>query len=421
MLHRGLILCFTFASVLLSGNATGPLPSSAIGGDTVVVELHSGKRLRAQTIESDPRFPDRATLKVGNDQIQIRRSVSWNHVNRLAAPAGMLTDLPVPANVTVIDSTANPHRMELELNLNPAPAPDNSEQNTAQLSEQNRARLRSFFRFAPPQPMPDLPASELPVGGLMPVDGRMPCDGQMAGDGRMPVVWPDPCGLYPPGVPVRDPGIVIGVRNADPTAPPPPPLQTGSGAIKTSPQPRELVVAARAFNRSGLADWNSLEVSVQGRTASGLPCRVRGSLKCSLWVRRARLVRAYSDVYFEEPRDLFLLGQWSQFLDGSETDANGVQKVVLALPPRPADLNLTLGDFGLLTVDLDIPGQGRLATSSEAIPLRQAGPNRSRSVVDFGSSLLPGESASEGLNPAGNWPAPLSGLRPDLRRFNVQP
>jgi hypothetical protein len=72
-------------------------------------------------------------------------------------------------------------------------------------------------------------------------------------------------------------------------------------------------------------------------------------------------------------------------------------------------------------VELDIPGQGRLATTSEPIALRQFGPIRSRGVVDFGSSILPLGSVSEGLSDAGHWPAPLSGLRPDSRRFTVQP
>jgi hypothetical protein len=180
-------------------------------------------------------------------------------------------------------------------------------------------------------------------------------------------------------------------------------------------------VSARAFNRFGLADWNSLEVSVQGRTADGLTCPVRGSLRCSLWVRRAWLVRAYGENYFEEPRDLVNVGQWSKFLDGSEMDAGGIQKAVFALPQQSSDHNLRIGSYGLITATLDIPGQGRLATTSNGIALRQFDPIRGRSVVDFGSSLLPQESVSEGVNASGDWPAPLSGLRPDLRRFTVQP
>ena len=384
MWHSGIILCFAFATVCRSGNA--------IGSDAVVVELQSGQRLRAQSIERDPRSPERVILTVGSGQIQIRRGVSWNRVSRLAAPPAMLIDLQVPENIKVVNTAANPNRIELNL----TPGPEQAVQNTAQ--------LRSFFRFAPPPPMPDDAPLEFPI------------DGPVLIDGPVPIGWPGPCEIIPAGVFLRDPGVVVGIRNADRSAPP----RAVAAAVTESP-PRELVVDARAFNRNGLADWNSLEVSVQGRTAAGLPCRVRGSLRCSLWVRRARLLRVYAETYYEEPRELFQLGQWSQFLDGSETDANGVQKVVLALPPRPPDHDLTLSDFGLLTVDLDIPGQGRLATSSEAILLRQTGPNRSRSVVDFGSSILPSESVSEGVNAAGHWPAPLSGLRPDSRRFTVQP
>ena len=391
MWHPGIITCFLVTTVLLSGNATG--------GDPVVVELQSGQRLRAQAIERDPLSSARAILTVGNEQIRIRRQVSWKQVVRLAAPRDMLTDLQVPANITVVDATANPRRRELNLSL----APDQAAKNTAQ--------VRSFFQFAPPPPVPDLSPDEAPVE--LPVE--LP----------FVIAWPGPRGIIPaacvldqPRI-IRDPGVVVGIRNAAPSAPP---LSWPvSAVVEELPPPRELVVTARAFNRNGLADWNSLEVLIQGRTAAGQPCRVRGSLKCSLWVRRAGLVRVYGDLYFEEPRDVFQLGQWSQFLDGSETDANGVQKVVLALPPRSPDQNQTLGDFGLLTVDLDIPGQGRLATSSPPVPLRQAGPIRNRSTVDFGSPFLPSESVSEGISGGGNWPAPLSNQRPDLRRYNVQP
>ena len=398
MWHPGIILCFALATVCLSGNA--------IGGDTVVVELQSGQRLRADTIERDPITPGRAILTVGSGQIQIRRGVSWNRVSRLAAPPAMLIDLQVPANIKVVDPAANPQRIELNL----IPGPEQADQNTAQ--------LRSFFRFAPPPPAPDDAPLEFPIDRAVLIDGPTVVPSLRRRDRSGSPVNLNPAWHIPACVVLRDPGVVLGIRNADPSAPPPRPV---TGTMTEVPQPRELVVAARAFNRNGLADWNSLEVSAQGRTAAGLPCRVRGSLKCSLWVRRARLVRMYAETYFEEPLDLVMLGQWSQFLDGSETDAYGVQKLVLALPPRSPDHNLTLGDFGLLTVDLDIPGQGRLATSSEAIPLRQTGPNRSRSVIDFGSSLLPSESVSEGVNAAGHWTAPLSGLRPDSRRFTVQP
>ncbi len=384
MLQSRIILCLAFAIMCQSGNATGR--------DTVVVELHSGQRLRAHSIERDPLTPNLAILTVGSDQIRIRRAVSWNRMNRLVAPSAMLSDLQVPGNVTVVDSTTNQGRVR-EVNM--ILTPDQAEQNAAQ--------LRSFFRFPPPPPapMPDLPSPEF-------FDEPPPA---------WPMMGPVPCGFIPGWGIVRDPGVVVGIRNEDPYAPP----LMDMASVQQTLQPRELVVSARAFNRNGLADWNSLEVLVQGRTAAGQSCPVRGSLKCSLWGRKARLVRAYGETFFEDPRELMILGQWSQFLDGSEMDANGVQKVVLALPPQSSDHNLRVGQFGMLTVDLDIPGQGRLATSTDAISLRQTGPNRNRSIVDWGSSILPPESVSDGLNDAGNWPAPLSDQRPDLRRFTVQP
>jgi hypothetical protein len=210
-----------------------------------------------------------------------------------------------------------------------------------------------------------------------------------------------------------DPGLVIGVRDE-------PPVNSQIFWVN-QPDPREIVVGARAFNRRGLADWNSLEISVQGKTASGQACLVRGSFKCSLWVRRTRMTRAYAEIWFEDARETFRVAQWSQFLDGSEVDPNGVQKIVVALPPRPSDQNLNWSEFGLLTVDLDIPGQGRLSTSSDFIALRQGGPIRGRSVVDFGSSHLPQESTSEGTMNAGNWPQSSSSLLPNSRIFSTNP
>jgi hypothetical protein len=188
-----------------------------------------------------------------------------------------------------------------------------------------------------------------------------------------------------------------------------------------SPDPREIVIDARPFNRNGLADWNSLEIWIQGKTAAGQSCLVRGSMKCTLWTRQTQLVRSVGENYFEDPRDLVRLGQWSQFVDGSEVDATGVQKIVVSLPPRPADQNLNWGEFAFLTVDLDVPGYKRLSASMDSVPLRQLGPNRYRSAVDYGHTLLPLESTSEGTFNQGDWPAPLSDLRPDRRRFTVQP
>ena len=401
MLQFRIILCLAFATVCQSGNTTW--------GDTVVVELQSGQRLRAHSIERDPQTPNLAILTVGSERIQIRRAVSWNRVKRIVAPPAMLGDLQIPGNVTVVDSTNQERGREVNLTLTPDQA------------EQNAAQLRSFFRFPPPGPIPDLPSPEffgdgpaVPTGGLTP-----PRSEEMTAPGGMPCCIIDsvPCGFIPFGGIFRDPGVVVGIRNTDPYAPP----LAENAVVQQLPQARELIVSARAFNRNGLADWNSLEVMVQGRTAAGQSCPVRGSLKCTLWGRRARLVRAYGETFFEDPRELAILGQWSQFLDGTEMDANGVQKVVLALPPQSADQNLRVGQYGMLSVVLDIPGQGRLATSTDAIPMRQGGPNRSRSIVDWGSSILPPESVSEGTNNAGDWPAPLSDQRPDLRRFTVQP
>jgi len=380
-----------------------------------VVELKSGRRIRAQSIQRDQTAPDRVILSVGHDQIQMSRSVAWNAITRITASSATLMALQVPEGVATSDRDANSIH-EVKLN----PSPENAERNTAE--------LRSFFRFPPPPPAPEIPESPGTVfePASIPLLPVPPCGTQFGQRIRPPEGTP--CGMMPV-VFFRDPGVVVGVRYADPScahlaAPMTGPMTNPAGIPTTAvevPTPQELFVTARAFNRQGLADWNSLEVYVQGKTASGLPCRVRGSLKCTLWARRTQLVRAYGEHFFEDPLELFVLGSWTQFLEGTEVDATGMQKVVLALPSRSPDHTLRVSQYGLMTVDLDIPGQGRLATSTEPIALRRVGPIRDRSIVDFGSSLLPRESVSEGVNASGDWPAPLSDLRPDSRRFTVQP
>jgi len=360
-----------------------------------MVELDSGKRIRAQSIRPDLQSPGRIILTVGTEQIQIQRTINWSRVSKLAAPPEMVSDLTVPAGVKVLDREDDQLKPG-EFDVPPEPMP----------TKEGRPQLRSSWEFPPPAPVP---APQL-TGVCNAI-----CEER-----------PFPCGAFP-AVPclvpfIRDPGVVVGVRyeNSAPVIVDQP-VPLGSVRPAPSSEARELLVTARPFNRNGLADWNSLEVSIQGRTANGDACPVRGSLKCTLWVRQAKLVRAYAETYFEEPREITRLQQWSQFLDGSERDVNGVQKVILAMPPQSPDHNLKLGDYGLLTVDLDIPGERRLATSSDPIPLRQGGYARNRAVPDFGSSILPSESVSEGVFNSGNWPAPLSGLRPDSRRFTIQP
>ena len=395
---------------------------NTLADEQVLIELHTGKKLRAQRIERDSDSSDRVLLSSGREGLRLSRVITWSRIRRLSAPAEMLVDLPVPSSVQVVDAR------DLA-----APRPGPSDQ----IPPQSGHPGPDFS--AGPQLQPD----SVPVPNLIPLPGpysaEMPSLRETAVAiesapflrGHSDVVtvpWSDcPQSLGPAPVAVcscvpwcwrRDPGVVIGVRDPFPV----PLVSAGvNAAPATLPDPVELFVSARAFNRNGLADWNSLEVSVQGRTADGLACRVRGSLRCTLFVRRAWLVRPYAETFFGDQRELAVLGQWSKFVEGNETDANGVQKVVFALPPQSPDHNLGWDSIGMLTAELDIPGQGRLSTSSNSIALRQLNSIRGRSVVDNGSSLLPGESVSEGISPAGNWPAPLSSIRPESRRFTVQP
>lgn len=387
MLRFGNILSLVFVLASFSVNA--------IGRDAVVVELKTGQRIRASAIQVDAMSPDQVQLTAIRNQMQIRRLVSWARIRRVAASTEILENLSIPSNIEVVDPEQSGSFHELSLTI------------PSEGMESNRKAIRSFFRHPPAPPVPDTEHYDSSVATpfawsdhpLSPWSGN-PLE-------RCAFQW------------IAVPGIVVGIRDPNPLVPPISASQPARAVVDADP--KELFISVRPFNRNGLADWNSLEVLVQGRTAAGTVVPVRGSLKCCLWGRRAKLVRAYAEIYFEEPRELVILGQWSQFLDGDEMDANGIQKIVLALPPRLSEYSLDTSQFGLVTAELDIPGQGRLATSSEPVELRRSGPVRSRSVVDFGTSILPRESVSEGAFDAGNWPAPLSDLRPDSRRFTVQP
>lgn len=411
MLFFRIIVMLLLINVCQFGNAE----------ERVLIEMHSGKRIRAHTISTDASFPQHVVVGIGNDRIQIQRVLPWNRVKSVYASATVAVDLKVPDGVQVKDIA------ELPKQAPPLKRLESSDQ------------YEPTIGTSPTLPIPPSPASNPPLPDHLPPPVepfRFDCEPpvryseiSVPFDGCGFALFPGPCGW-------RDPGIVVGVRNQDGT---PYPADANAGSLrqkgadradplraadfqgKSTGEPRELLTSVRAFNRNGLADWNSLEVSFQGRNAAGQSCQVRGSLKCTLWSRRARLVRAYAETFFEEPGELVRVGSWSQFVDSASADATGIQKIVLALPPSPADHNLRTSQFGVLAVELDIPGQGRLATTSAPVSLRQVGPVRDRSVVDFGESILPGQSVSEGGSNSGNWPAPLSGLRPDSRRFIIQP
>ena len=362
------------------------LPGIAGSDDKVIVELHSGRRLHGSSIEMAPLDSSRLWLAASGESILVRREVAWSRVRRIEASRSTLDALAIPGQVEVVahEDRATSAR-ELTLTFSASDA-----ENAAKLKAFVGERPRLQIRMATPPDGLDfvVPPSPIWMGEIVP-----------CGD-----CWSS----------VRfAPGVVVGVRDLSPTV--------TSSSMTALPQAAELVVWARPFNRFGLADWDSLEVFVQGRTASGQSCPVRGSLRCSLWARRQAVMRAYGDIWFEEQRDIALLGQWSRFIEAFEVDESGVQRIVLPLDPRMPDHDLTWSAYGLLAVEIDIPGQGRLATSTEPIPLRQLGAIRGRSIQEFGSSFLPQQSTSNGVRAIGAWPQALSGLQPDRRRFTVQP
>lgn len=378
------MLWFRIASLCVCSLAM--FPSIASSNDEVLVELDCGRRLRASSIEMNLHDSSRLLLTACRESILVRREVAWNRVRCIEASRSMLDTLTIPDQVKVVarEDRTMPVR-ELTLSLSASDA-------------ENAATLKDFVGERP----------QLQSRIIAPPSGF---------DFVVPPspIWMDEV------VPSEDcwsniryaPGIVVGVRDLSPTV--------AFSSVMALPQATELVVWARPFNRSGLADWDSLEVFVQGRTASGQSCPVRGSLRCSLWGRRQAVVSAYGDIWFEDQREIALMGQWSQFIEPFEADQSGVQRIVLPLDPRVPDHNLTWSAYGLLAAEIDIPGQGRLATSTEPIQLRQLGPIRGRSIQEFGASFLPSQSTSGSVRAIGAWPQSLSGLRPDRRLLSVQP
>lgn len=363
-------------------------PFMVWGNDEVIVDLQSGRRLRASSLEADRHDSSRLFLEMSSESIQVRRVVAWNRVRRIEANRSQLDAITAPDQVEIVvrEDRALPAR-ELALTLSSS-------------DEERAASVRAF------------------VGDRPRLRSRMPSLSDAIGFVSPPPplrIWPDeivPSGLCWSCAP-SPPGVVVGVRDVSPWGTTP--------SVMMQPQAAELVVWARPFNRFGLADWDSLELFVQGRTASGQPCPVRGSLRCTLWGRHQAVVSAFGDTWIEDAREIALVGRWSQFIETFESDASGIQRIVLPLDPRIPDHDLTWSAYGLLAVEIDIPGQGRLATSTEPIPLRQLGPIRGRSIQEFGSSFLPRQSTSSNVRAIGAWPQSLSGLRPDRRLFSVQP
>ena len=362
------------------------LPGIACSDDKVIVELRSGRRLRASSIEMAPHDSSRLLLAASGESILVRREVAWSRVRRIGASRATLDALTIPGHVEVAatEDRAKSAR-ELTLTLSASDA-----ERAAMLNAfvRERPRLSSWMATPPDGLDFVVPPSPIWIDEIT-----------SAGD-----CWSS----------VRAaPGVVVGVRDLSPTV--------AFTSMMTLPQATELVVWARPFNRSGLADWDSLELIVQGRTASGQSCPVRGSLRCTLWGRHQAVVSAFGDTWIEDAREIALMGQWSQFIEAFEANESGAQRIVLPLGPRVPDHDLTWSAFGLLAVEIDIPGQGRLATSTEPIPLRQLGPIRGRSIQEFGTSFVPHQSTSGNVRAIGAWPQSLSGLRPDRRLFSVQP
>ncbi|MDB5348401.1 MAG: hypothetical protein JWP89_6778 [Schlesneria sp.] len=95
MMPIRLVACAAIATTLLA--------RTVFGGDSVIVELKSGRRIRAHSIAQDASHPDEVTLKIGNAQIQMERSIPWQRIDRMSASADQRAELRIPESVKVVD------------------------------------------------------------------------------------------------------------------------------------------------------------------------------------------------------------------------------------------------------------------------------------------------------------------------------
>ncbi len=360
-------------------------PSGSTAGD-VVVELRSGRRVRATTIRQDPRDAARLVAEYSEVDVRIERLLLWSAIRSVEAEQSKIQDLKIPEEIDIVlrDKARNP---PVVLSVHESDS-----------CQDQRDAVQKFLK------------------GRSPFKTQVQCD---SADPKatviLPVIWIEHSTVLPTNQEHHQAalGTLIEVRDT-------------SSAVMTpreyaSLQPRELNAWARPFNRSGLSDWDSLELYVQGRTTSGLACPVRGLVRCSLWGRRQSLVHGFGDSWIEDGRDIELMRQWSQFVEPADADSSGAHRLVLPLAPNIPDHDLTWSGYGLLSVEIDVPGQGRLASLTDTVQLRQAGPIQNRSLEQFGMSILPNQTTSNNTRITEGWPQSLSGLRPDRRLFSVHP
>jgi hypothetical protein len=95
MMRIRFMVCAAIATTLLAG--------VVFGGDSVTIELKSGRRIHAHSIAHSVSQADHVTLKIGNAQILMERSIPWQRIDRLSAPADQRAELRIPESVKAVE------------------------------------------------------------------------------------------------------------------------------------------------------------------------------------------------------------------------------------------------------------------------------------------------------------------------------
>ena len=213
------------------------------------------------------------------------------------------------------------------------------------------------------------------------------------------------------------------VSQSDATVPP------GLGRGMSSESIVNIQVKAESVSLGGKLDRDGLKVVVLAAGPGGMSAGCLPGTTCSvtLWGASQQLVAPYPGEYFESPGRTRVLARWTKQLsterDVCWTTTDGQKLAVLDLPlPTPLpDHDLRIFGWGVVEVEMAVPGQGVFASFSDPLRLRSDNFLPATRLTETGSRF-------SGLGPTSDSPMTFgppnslrSGLSPARGIFAVQP
>jgi len=181
---------------------------------------------------------------------------------------------------------------------------------------------------------------------------------------------------------------------------------------------KALSVQARSVNSSGKADWDSLEIEVDGISKRGAVVPIKnGTLRVTLWGLEQKLVRSHGNRFTGVPGKPIQLASWTRQI----TNSLHRQPMTLPLPHPLPEHNPRVFEIGDVHVQLIVPGVGVLESSISQIPLRHKSFIRDRQLAEKGTQFFPGETTVGSKRLVGTVHYNLTSLRPyvpDYRLWN---